>query len=186
VVKFTGKVKTKRCKHCKEPFVVNPKFPLQFVCSWGCGLALSKINKSKKAAKESKEATKVMKEGLLTHKDYLKMAQIVFNIYIRFRDKDQKCISCDCSMAGRKGDASHYYASGSNPALRFDPDNVHLSCVPCNQFKHGNLIEYGIRLPIRIGVDRFEALAEKRNEPLKITIPELKELIKIYKQKLKQ
>jgi hypothetical protein len=40
-------------------------------------------------------------------------------------------------------------------------------------------------LPFVIGDVAFERLQEKRNDPLKLTIPEIKELIELYKQKVK-
>lgn len=177
-------LKLRRCKQCGTKF--QPERPLQGVCSWACSIKYQAKLSEKLKQKKWRDEKKVMIEKLKTHKDYLKELQIIFNTFIRLRDAKQTCISCDCSMEGRKGDASHYYASGSNPALRFNEDNVHLSCVPCNQFKHGNLIEYGLRLPLRIGTARFESLAKLRNEPLKITIPELKELIKTYKKRIKE
>jgi hypothetical protein len=40
-------------------------------------------------------------------------------------------------------------------------------------------------LPVRIGLDRFNALLDQRKEPLKLTIPEIKILIQKYKQLIK-
>jgi hypothetical protein len=40
-------------------------------------------------------------------------------------------------------------------------------------------------LPIVIGDVEFDKLQAKRNEPLKLTILEIKELIELYKQKVK-
>ena len=180
------KIKTKKCKQCREPFVVNPIFPLQYVCNYLCAAKRANEAQKKKSEKESKDKTKVMKLGLLTHSDYIKMLQTVFNAFIRKRDEKQQCISCDCNMIGRKGDASHFYSAGGNPNLRFNEDNTHLSCVPCNQFKHGNLLEYAERLPFRIGIENFEKLQRDRNVIVKYSIEELKELITTYKLKLKQ
>lgn len=180
------KIRYRKCKMCNYQFEVNPFKPLIPVCCINCAIDYQRLLKKNKEAKESRDKTKVMKEGLLTHKDYLKMLQTVFNTYIRIRDKNQKCISCDCDMQGRKGDASHFYSVGGNSNLRFNELNTHLSCVPCNQFKHGNLLEYAERLPLRIGIENFEKLKQDRNVIVKYSIEELKELIIIYKQKLKQ
>jgi hypothetical protein len=49
----------------------------------------------------------------------------------------------------------------------------------------GNLEEYGRRLPERIGHERFEALKQKSNQTAKYSVDELKELIKVYKEKIK-
>ena len=178
-----SKLKIRCCKSCGVKFKQDRL--LQYLCSVRCSLNYQATLQSKKEKKDWKEKKAAMVEKLMTHKDYLKLLQVVFNTFIRMRDAKQMCISCDCMMEGRKGDASHYFASGSNPALRFNEDNVHLSCVPCNQFKHGNLIEYGIRLPLRIGIERFESLAKLRNEHFKLSIPEIKDLIIVYKNKIK-
>ena len=108
-----------------------------------------------------------------------------FNKYIRLRDKNQKCISCDCVIKGI-GHASHYFSVGSSPNLRFNEHNVHLSCVECNLHLHGNIAEYSIRLPFRIGIKNFDLLVGKRNEKKHYSIEELKQLKEIHKEKIKQ
>jgi hypothetical protein len=171
--------KPKTCKVCKTKF--EPARPLQMVCSPACSYEYAYQLKLKKDKAETKKA----KESLLTQKDYLKMAQIVFNAYVRKRDEGKGCISCGTSLKGRKYDAGHLFTVGAFPNLRFYEDNVHGQCVPCNQHKHGNVAEYMIRLEKRIGKERFEKLLSLRNTPAKYTIDELKILIKNYKQKIK-
>ena len=180
------KVTYRRCKVCEVSFPVNPFKPFLPGCSIDCNMKYGRLLAEKKKAKESRDTIKVMKEKLMTHKDYLKLLQVVFNTYIRLRDKDRECVSCGCDMKGRKGDASHFYSVGGNANLRFNEDNTHLSCVPCNQFKHGNLLEYAERLPKRIGQERFERLKLDRNTPTKLSIPEIQERIKHYKQLIKE
>lgn len=178
------KPKEKKCKACKEFF--TPQRPLQSVCNINCSVKYSAILRQSKAEKEARKENKEAKVKMLTHKDYLKLLQVVFNTFVRCRDSKENCISCDCNMQGKKGDASHFYSVGSTPNLRFNEDNVHLSCVYCNQHLHGNLLEYSVRLPIRIGYKRFQELKELKNKPsLKLTIPEIQALIAEYKQKIK-
>jgi hypothetical protein len=160
------------------------------VCCIECSLAV--IRSKTYARKHEKEIRlnnaiekKKILEKLETHSDWLKKLQKVFNTYIRHRDKDKQCISCKTPLNGRKFDAGHCYSVGAYPNLRFNEDNVHGQCVHCNQHKHGNIHEYMSNLPIVIGDVAFEKLQEKRNDPLKITIPEIKELIEFYKQKVK-
>ena len=178
------KLNKRKCKNCKEVFQKNS--PLQYVCSPKCGAELARKQRVEKEKKESKAHTRDLRASLLTHKDYIQRTQKVFNTYVRMRDKAKPCVSCGCDMTNRKGDASHYFAAGSNPNVRFNEDNVHLSCVPCNQYAHGNLIEYGLRLPSRIGEERFKALHDTRNVVRKYTITELKEMIVHYKQLIKE
>lgn len=170
-----NKIKPRRCKACNEVF--TPMRPLVPVCSPKC--AISHINKLKE--NKAKQEKKVLKEKLKTHKDYLNELQKIFNTYIRERDKNKGCISCDAPL-NSKYDAGHYFSVGSYPNLRFNIDNVHGQCVACNQHRHGNINEYSIRLPQRIGQERFNKLLESRKVVTKLSIPEV-EVLKIkYKE----
>jgi len=82
-------------------------------------------------------------------------AQTVFNAWIRKRDEGLACISCGSYNTAH---ASHYLSAGNYSFLRFHEDNVHLSCLKCNTFLHGNLIEYRKRLIVKIGIERVEYL----------------------------
>jgi hypothetical protein len=174
------KVYQRKCLVCKDKF--TPKNNTQIVCSPACSLEYLK----KQRSKEWKEQKKVIKQSLETKSDVLKAAQIVFNTYIRLRDKDKNCVSCDKKLVGNDVNASHFFSVGAYPNLRFNEDNVHNSCISCNQHKHGNQKEYDLRLPNRIGVERYNKLLEDRNKPLKMSLDEVKELIYIYKQKIKE
>jgi len=179
-----NKIRFRKCKSCQEKFEVNPFKPLIPVCSIKCSIEYSKLLKSNKEAKEWRDKKVIMKENLLSHKDWLNILQVHFNTFIRFRDKDKGCISCGIAL-DRKFDAGHYYSVGHYPALRFDENNVHGQCVSCNQWMHGNLIMYAEKLPKRIGIDAFEVLTKKRESISKFSIPEIKEKIKYYKEKNK-
>jgi hypothetical protein len=125
-----------------------------------------------------------MKAEIETVQELMKAAQIVFNKYIRERDKAQPCISCGSNLED-KFDAGHYFSSGGHKAVTFDEDNVHGQCVACNQWKHGNLIQYQIGIEQRIGGDRLIQLHEKAHKAAKYTREELRDLITKYKQKIK-
>jgi hypothetical protein len=174
------KVYQRKCLVCKDKF--TPKNNTQICCSGSCALEYIK----KQRSKEWREQKKVIKQSLETKSDVLKAAQIVFNTYIRLRDKDKNCVSCDKKLVGNDVNASHFFSVGAYPNLRFNEDNVHNSCISCNQHKHGNQKEYDLRLPNRIGVERYNKLLEDRNKPLKMSLDEVKELIYIYKEKIKE
>jgi hypothetical protein len=174
------KVYQRKCLVCKEKF--TPQNQTQIVC--GPEHALEYLKKQR--SKEWKEQKKVIKQSLETKSDVLKAAQIVFNTYIRLRDKDKNCVSCDKKLMGNDVNASHFFSVGAYPNLRFNEDNVHNSCISCNQHKHGNQKEYDLRLPNRIGIEKYNKLLEDRNKPLKMSLDEVKELIYIYKQKIKE
>ena len=109
--------------------------------------------------------------------------QRTFNKYIRLRDKGKPCISCGRPLR-EKYDAGHCFSVGAYPNLRFNEDNVHGQCVSCNQHKHGNVTEYTINLPKRIGYERYGALLDKRKEPQNYSVWDVQEMINVYKEKI--
>lgn len=156
------------------------------VCSWECANAyttkLAEKRKRQDEANKRKEYREA-KEKQKTRADWMREAQQAFNAYIRERDKDFGCISSGRTTGA--WDAGHYRSVGSCPELRFNELNVHKQSVHDNQHLHGNLIEYRKRLIERIGLDKVEWL-EGQHEPKKYTIDDLKELKRIYKEKLKE
>lgn len=176
----------KKCKNCQSKFnpkLFNQKYCLKDDCiSVMTKEAIQKANEKKK--KEWNKRKSKLKESVKTHKDYLRDLQIVFNKFIRLRDKDKGCISCGKELKG-KSDAGHFYSVGSSPSVRFNELNVHGQCVYCNQHLHGNIHAYTELLPQRIGVPMFQQLKRLRNESNKYTIEELKELKEHYKNKIK-
>jgi hypothetical protein len=169
----------KKCKICRAPF--TPRFStLQATCEKPeCILA----NKKKADEKAAKREIKAMRERLKSVSSYRNDLQKIFNEFIRLRDKDKPCISCGSPLTG-KYDAGHGFSVGSYPNLRFNEDNVHGQCVHCNRHKHGAANEYMIGLEARIGKERFEHLKSIRNEPLKLPLDEIKELIEVYRGKV--
>jgi hypothetical protein len=173
-----------KCKNCKEVFEpkwFNWKYCDKDLCHNLGVKDLVKKEREKKAKQEWKE-TKKAKEALLTHRDYLKLFQTVFNTYIRTRDKDLPCISCRKNNE-KQFHAGHYRSVGSCPELRFEELNVWRQCATCNTYLHGNLIEYRKELINRIGVEKVEWL-EGYQPSNKMLIPEIKEKIKEYKAKI--
>jgi hypothetical protein len=169
-------IKNKNCKECGGLF--KPFTSLQVCCSQECAIDLSK----KRVWKAEKQ--KII-DKTRTRTEWLNLAQVVFNTYIRLRDKDKGCITCSKPFRD-KYDAGHFFSVGSYPALRFNEDNVQGQCVACNQHGHGMQSEYFIQLPKRIGLDRFNVLLEQRKSVLKLSEVEIKELINVYKKKIKE
>lgn len=178
-----SKLNIRKCKQCKEAF--QKKQPLQYCCGWECQLKYHKALKEKQDKQDWRKRKAILKEAVMSHKDWLKLLQVAFNTYIRARDRGRGCASCDTCLENRKFDAGHYRSVGSAPHLRFDEQNVHGQCVPCNQHLHGNLIEYRKRLIVRIGIEAVERIEDDNNEA-KLSIPDIKDLIKYYKQKTKE
>ena len=174
-----------RCKHCEEKFVqyqFNNKFCKELDCQVKKGLYL--VDKQQKQKlKEINKDVKERKEKLKTTSDYLKELQVVFNKWVRLRDKGLNCISCN--KPAKKENAGHYRSVGSSPNLRFEPLNVHLQCEYCNTYQHGNLIPYRQNLIKKIGISSVEWL-ESNNEPKHYSKPELIIMKEEYKEKIKQ
>jgi len=173
----------RKCKNCG--LVFQKKTPLQFVCSVSCSIEYAKKQREKKKKKDWNKRKAEIKQSLKTKQDYEKELEALFNKFIRLRDAGKPCISCGTSLSG-KFDAGHYYPAGSYKNIRFDEMNVHGQCVHCNQHKHGNITEYTLRLPERIGKESFDQLVLDRLKERHYTIPELIELKVIYKDKIKK
>jgi hypothetical protein len=169
-----------RCKNCKEkfePIRFNQKYCLEPKC-----VRVWVESEKEKAWKKTKAKVKL---DLMTLSDYLKLTQQVFNKWINLRDKGLPCISCDKPITGRVN-ASHFWNANNHYNVRFNEDNVHSSCITCNQFLSGNLLEYRTRLISKIGIERFNILEAESKETRKFTKDELKEIINTYKKKIKQ
>jgi hypothetical protein len=172
-----------KCKACNTTFI--PKYFNQKFCvdNDECLKAFSdyaKITKEKTERKEWSERKSKLKKEMLTVQDYLKIAQQVFNAYIRKRDQGKNCISCQKPC--KKENAGHYFNSNNHWNVRFNELNVHLQCEACNTYLSGNLIEYGINLEKLIGPDEFIILREEAYKTRKFTRDELKEIIEKYKK----
>lgn len=166
----------KKCKQCKAYF--SPQNSLQLVCSYQCAL---KFNSNKEVNKRIKDLKKVVK----TKADYVNTLQVIFNTFIRLRDKGRSCISCNKRLT-ENYDAGHYFAVKNYSYLRFNEDNVHGQCGKCNQHLHGNLVEYSRKLKLRIGEKRFIELEESRHKELLLSAEEIQKLIKRYKSEIKK
>lgn len=151
-------MKPKKCRSCREPF--KSYQPLQIVCSPRCAMAYAAKQAEAKREKEARARRKQTREQLEALKPRSKLlaeAQAAFNAWVRERDANEPCISCDRFHEGQ-WHASHYRSVGACSSLRFDPDNVHKACSPCNSHLSGNLIEYRIRLEKKIGPERLARL----------------------------
>jgi hypothetical protein len=135
--------------------------------------------------KKEKSELKAMRERVKSISHWRRDLQQVFNQFIRLRDANKGCVSCGKPLVG-KYDAGHFFSVGSYPNLRFTETNCFGQCVECNQHKHGNLLEYREGILERITYEQLEELLAKKNLPLRMTLPEIKERIQYYKNKIKQ
>lgn len=146
------------------------------------------LEKKRKADERKRNKEKVeKKKELLTLSDHLKIAQATFNHWIRLRDTNQLCISCDKPLRKGNVDCGHYHSAGGHYNVRFNEDNCHAQCSrPCNKDKAGDLINYRIGLINRIGLERLEYLDSIANVTRNFTIEEVKEINETYKRKIKE
>ena len=120
-----------RCKNCREKF--EPKNFLQKYCLERPECVEIFVREAKE--KQWKKKKEKMKAELMTLSDYMKIAQEVFNKYIRQRDKDKPCISCGEKAGNYTITAGHYYPS-TNKSVTFNEDNLHGQCwYNCNSSK---------------------------------------------------
>lgn len=180
-------LKDKPCRMCKALFI--PRSSTQIACGLECAIKYAEKKREAKELNEykvQKRATREAKEKFKTRSEWMKEVQTVFNSFIRARDKNLGCCSCD-KPASWQGQwhASHYRSVGSAPELRFEELNVHKSCSVCNNHLSGNIMNYRIKLVEKIGKQAVEWL-EGKHEAKHYTIDDLKELKRIYREKIKQ
>ncbi|NIH21838.1 recombination protein NinG [Providencia heimbachae] len=164
-----AKERRRRCKICREWFEL--KYQNVEWCSpeHGAELALKRRNKEREKAeqklkkerqqkeRESRDKLKIRKLAVKPLSYFAKQAQTAFNSFIRERDKDLPCISCDRFHEGQYH-AGHYRTTKANPEIRFDEDNCHKQCAPCNNHLSGNIENYRPALILKIGRERFDIL----------------------------
>lgn len=168
----------KKCKVCRSLF--EPRNMMHVACSPGCAAIHAEATRKAQERKTDRER----KQALKTRQDWLREAQAAFNEFIRMRDHDRPCISCGRFHAGSY-DAGHYRSVGAQPALRFEESNVHKQCVPCNQHKGGNIVEYRIRLVEKIGRVAVEWL-ETEHPALKLDVPAIQAIKEEYKRRVRE
>jgi len=169
-----------RCKNCKEKFEAihfNQKYCFKDECK--------KVWIEKAKQKQWKVKKRRMKAELKTTSDFVKEAQKWVNKFVRLRDEKKGCISCGDAFTG-KYDAGHFFSAGGHGSVRFDLRNIHGQCVYCNQWEHGNLYQYHLKLISKIGLKEFDDLEKQSYKTKKWEKDELKEIIKVYKQKCKE
>lgn len=184
-----------RCRYCKTKFEASSS--MSRFCSPKCAYAWlmtdeGQAKHKKVKAKMQRERTSAKKEALKTRSEWLRDLQKAFNEFIRLRDADQPCISCGITSEqlaekwrGGKWDAGHYRSVGSSPHLRFNESNCHKQCKKCNNQLSGNIVEYRKGLIQRIGQEAVEQI-EADQKPLKLSISEIKELLKHYRAEVRK
>jgi hypothetical protein len=175
------KVRVRKCavKSCRQPF--EPRSMTHKCCGPICAALFAVAERVRKDRKERQEGLAKLKRRA----DYLKEAQTALNAWIRARDAELPCVSCDRPATwDGQWHASHYRSVGSSPGTRFCEANIHKACSICNNHLSGNIREYRPRLIARIGLAAVEAL-EGDTTQQKWTIPELQAMKDEYRARLR-
>lgn len=152
--------RTRKCavKGCGNRF--QPRSIMHKVCSPECAGLVAVADRKKAEAK----ADRAKKFRLKTRSEWIADVQVAFNALVRYRDRNEQCISCQVhlpTLADQPGggfDCGHYRSRGSAPHLRFDLRNAHGQCKKCNRYRAGNAADYRIGLIRRLGLEAVEAL----------------------------
>jgi hypothetical protein len=171
-----------KCHNCKQPYT-RTRGGIETWCSPDCGLALARKKQKQKWDRDTRRMKKELREKKVSY--WIQKAQTAFNAYIRARDRGLPCVSCGCPDGKGKRNAGHYRPAGVNGALRFHEANVHGQCERCNTSYSGNLTEYRKTLISRVGIIVVEWL-DSNHEVKRWTIPELQEVERYYKAKIKE
>lgn len=180
-------MKPKKCKGCGALF--QPVRPLQVACGPMCGLQVGRAKQEKakaQAKKEERAKDKARLRAIEPLSAYADRAQHAVNAYVRARDRDLGCCSCD---KGPNWDgqwhASHLRSVGAASSVRFNLWNIAKGCSQCNNHLSGNLAVYLPRARERWGDERIDWLYAQ-NKPVKYSREYLERLRAVFAKKLRR
>lgn len=177
-------LRSRKCKVCKTKY--TPRRAFECWCSPECGLVIAEQRRAKAEALKAKEQRKAGREAKQAQKDrtdWASEAQDEVNRYVRYRDWNDGCISCDKPANwGGQWHASHYRSRGAASAIRFHLWNIHKACSECNKFKGGNIHGYTPKIIAKIGRGRVEWL-KTQNQVVKHDVAYLKRLKAVFAKK---
>lgn len=185
--------KPRSCANRPCPVKFVPRRPLQSACSPACAVEIA-IKKREAVGKQQKAAErkeiKARKEKIKTRGEYVKELGVAHRAWVRARDEGKECISCPTILVKRGApggdyDAGHYRGVGRAKHLEFVDMNVNGQCKHCNDHGKGMYLEQRPKMIERYGLPAVEAL-EADQEPRKYSIPDLVELTKLYRARLRE
>lgn len=195
--------KAKPCEVCATYF--TPARMGQRVCSVPCA-----TKSAKKARKEAvlearieRKRTKERKEALKTRADWLAEAKVAIQAVRRLEElaKGRGCMSCGRSREeveagdwrpGGYWDGGHLKSKGAFPELALEPLNIWLQCKSCNAGS-GKYARKGYTVNASFETNLAAAEGQELvdwlngpHEPKHYDIDDLKEICRVYKEKLKE
>ncbi len=148
-----------------------------------------------KALFKAQAPRKALERAIETHNEQKGLASLLTNVkntchtFVKLRDKGKPCISCQTPFKDNF-QAGHYYKAELFSTLKFHEDNIHGQCEQCNLRLEGNLNNYELNLPGRIGEERFKELKRLAGIDKKVDHKWDRELLKairkLYQVKSKQ
>lgn len=159
----SGSLSPKRTRKCAVKGCAN-RFQPRNMGHKVCGPECAAVHAVKERQRLDAKQTRERKAKIKTRGEHIAETQAAFNALIRYRDRNETCISCPTvlsTLADQPGggyDCGHYRSRGSAPHLRFDFRNAHGQCKKCNRYRAGNVAEYRVGLITRIGLAAVDAL----------------------------
>tara|TARA_R110001606_G_scaffold398055_1_gene576200 strand:- start:8963 stop:9568 length:606 start_codon:yes stop_codon:yes gene_type:complete len=191
--KGTGKAKGFGC----GKLTAHRTYGLGKMCCWSKWLLesengkeyLQKATLKVTAPRKEFEAFKKERKERIGLTALLESVKNVCHKYIRLRDENKPCISCQMPYQTNH-QAGHFYKAELFSLVRFNEFNINGQCEQCNLRREGNESEYRINLPNRIGLENFKELNkiasfEKRTNH-KWDRQNLIEIRNYYKKKIKE
>jgi len=113
----------------------------------------------------------------------VKKLDTVFSQYIRLKNSvngKATCFTCGKVDEWKKLQNGHFQ-SRKHYSTRWDEINCQVQCAGCNVFKYGEQYVFGNKLDIKYGSGTAERLHLKAKQIIKLTNPEIEEMILRYK-----
>jgi hypothetical protein len=131
-------------------------------CSPACAMEFARglrIKTEKAAVSVLRREVATARLTVKTRRQWLSECQVIVNRYVRLRDRDRPCCSCDRPASwGGQWHASHLRSVGAASAVRFHLWNIHKACSICNNHLSGNLAEYLPRIRAHLGDNKVDWL----------------------------
>ena len=153
--------KPRRCKVCENIFI--PQRFMQATCDYKCAIKHAHTIKANKEKAEWKREQKAGYEKLKTLGQYEADAKKSFQKWVRLRDADENCISCNGNDKDL-WDGGHFKKAEIYSGVIFNPANCHKQCRKCNRFLGGNELMYRQGLIQRYGLEYTENIENLANE----------------------
>lgn len=177
--------KKRKCRYCKEYEIVEDGETINgtFFCNIDHATSYAYKNKDKGRKIKHRQEKKAFRDNDL--KIRKEAAVRACHAYIRERDKNKGCVTCETSLVGIKFDAGHFLKA-TNSYTKFMEKNIHGQCVRCNQYMGGQELAYKEKIIEMYGYNTLKALEKCKSKRIKRTPGDYKKIEEHYKQKLKE